>query len=301
MMAIFHYMIEETMEVFMDDFSVFEDSFSSCLTHLDKILKRCEDTNLVLNREKCHFMVKEGIVLSHKISKSRIKVDSAKVDVIAKLYHSTSVKVPLVCSDNCKFTMQDDPYLFKICADQVIRRCVHGQEAIDILMACHNGPIGGHHGANYTAKKVFHSGFYWPTIYHDAHNMVKSCDSCQCQGKISQKDEMAQNAIQLCEIFDVWGIDFMGPFMSSSCGIQVLSNSKLELLVLNGVKDSVIPTNDDNKFEHVLRRKDSLCKKRVHVDKLDVLFGLRFTHFKTPIGVALLYKLMFEIYACHPT
>ncbi|GJV09376.1 reverse transcriptase domain-containing protein [Tanacetum coccineum] len=92
MMAIFHYMIEETMEVFMDDFSVFEDSFSSCLTHLDKILKRCEDTNLVLNREKCHFMVKEGIVLSHKISKSRIKVDSAKVDVIAKLYHSTSVK-----------------------------------------------------------------------------------------------------------------------------------------------------------------------------------------------------------------
>ncbi|GKB90506.1 reverse transcriptase domain-containing protein [Tanacetum coccineum] len=109
----------------------------------------------------------------------------------------------------------DDPYLFRICADQMIRRCVYGQEAVDILTACHNGPTGGHHGANYTAKKVFDSGFYWPTIYRDAHDMVKSCDSCQRQGKISQKDEMPQNAIQVCEIFDVWGIDFMGPFPSS--------------------------------------------------------------------------------------
>ncbi|GJU28286.1 reverse transcriptase domain-containing protein [Tanacetum coccineum] len=67
MMAIFHDMIEETMEVFMDDFSVFGDSFSSCLSHLDKMLKRCEDTNIVLNWEKYHFMVKEGIVLGHKI------------------------------------------------------------------------------------------------------------------------------------------------------------------------------------------------------------------------------------------
>ncbi|GJQ91280.1 retrovirus-related pol polyprotein from transposon TNT 1-94 [Tanacetum coccineum] len=92
MMAIFHDMIEETMEVFMDDFSVFGDSFSSCLSHLDKMLKRCEDTNLVLNWEKCHFMVKEGIVLGHKISKSEIEVDRAKVDVIAKLPHPTTVK-----------------------------------------------------------------------------------------------------------------------------------------------------------------------------------------------------------------
>ncbi|GJU36856.1 reverse transcriptase domain-containing protein [Tanacetum coccineum] len=109
----------------------------------------------------------------------------------------------------------DDPFLFKICADQVIRRCVHGQEAVDILKACHNGPTGGHHGPNYTAKKVFDSGFYWPTIYRDAHDLVKSCDSCQRHGKISQKDEMPQNAIQVCEIFDVWGIDFMGSFPSS--------------------------------------------------------------------------------------
>ncbi|GKC04578.1 reverse transcriptase domain-containing protein [Tanacetum coccineum] len=79
MMAIFHDMIEETMEVFMDDFLVFRDSFSSCLSHLDKMLKWCEDTNLVLNWEKYHFMVKEGNVLGHKISKSEIKVDKAKI------------------------------------------------------------------------------------------------------------------------------------------------------------------------------------------------------------------------------
>ncbi|GJR16439.1 reverse transcriptase domain-containing protein [Tanacetum coccineum] len=92
MMAIFHDMIEKTMEVFMDDFSVVGDSFTYCLSHLDKMLKRCEDTNLVLNWEKCHFMVKEGIVLGHKISKSGIEVDRAKVDVIAKLPHPTTVK-----------------------------------------------------------------------------------------------------------------------------------------------------------------------------------------------------------------
>ncbi|GJX23030.1 reverse transcriptase domain-containing protein, partial [Tanacetum coccineum] len=92
MMAIFHDMIEKTMEVFMDDFSVFGDSFASCLSNLEKMLKRCEDTNLVLNWEKCHFMCREGIVLGHKISKSGIEVDRAKVDVIAKLPHPTTVK-----------------------------------------------------------------------------------------------------------------------------------------------------------------------------------------------------------------
>ncbi|GJR52561.1 reverse transcriptase domain-containing protein [Tanacetum coccineum] len=92
MVAIFHDMIEKTMEVFMDDFSVFGDSFSSFFSHLDKVLQRCEDTNLVINWEKCHFMVKEGIDLGHKISKTGIEVDKAKVDVIAKLPHPTTVK-----------------------------------------------------------------------------------------------------------------------------------------------------------------------------------------------------------------
>nr|GFA17826.1 reverse transcriptase domain-containing protein [Tanacetum cinerariifolium] len=92
MLAIFHDMVEKTMEIFMDDFSVFRNSFENCLSRLDKMLQRCEDTNLSLNWEKSHFMVKEGIVLGHKISKNRIEVDRAKVDVIAKLPHPTTVK-----------------------------------------------------------------------------------------------------------------------------------------------------------------------------------------------------------------
>nr|GEY56215.1 hypothetical protein [Tanacetum cinerariifolium] len=92
MMAIFHDMIEQTMEVFMDDFSVFGNSFSTCLTNLEKMLKWCEDTKLALNWEKSHFMVKEGIVLGHKISKKGIEVDKAKIKVISKLSHPTTVK-----------------------------------------------------------------------------------------------------------------------------------------------------------------------------------------------------------------
>nr|GEU81276.1 reverse transcriptase domain-containing protein [Tanacetum cinerariifolium] len=300
------------IKVFMDDFSVFGNSFETCLTHLDKMLKRCKDTNLCLNWEKSHFIVKEGSVLSHKISKNRIEVHKAKVDVIAKLPHPTTVKGAILGQQKIKhfqpihyasktmtdaqahytttekellsrgvlllqefditvhdkkgaenlaadhlsqlknphqrvldkkeinetFPLEtlnmvsfrgdsstswfadfanyhagnfivkgmssqqknkffkdvkhyfwDDPFMFKICADQVIRRCVHGQEAIDILKACHNGPTGGHHGLNYTAKKVFDSGFYWPTIYCDPYDLVKSCDACQRQGNISQRNK----------------------------------------------------------------------------------------------------------------
>nr|GEY30909.1 reverse transcriptase domain-containing protein [Tanacetum cinerariifolium] len=92
MLAIFHDMVDKTMEVFMDKFSVFGNSFENFLSRLDKMLQRCEDTNLSLNWEKSHVMVKEGIVLGHKISKNGIEVDRAKVDVIAKLPHPTTVK-----------------------------------------------------------------------------------------------------------------------------------------------------------------------------------------------------------------
>ena len=92
MMAIFSDMVERTIEVFMDDFSIVGLSFDDCLENLRAVLRRCEETNLVLNWEKCHFMVREGIVLGHKISARGIEVDIAKVEVIEKLPPPTSVK-----------------------------------------------------------------------------------------------------------------------------------------------------------------------------------------------------------------
>nr|GEY09885.1 reverse transcriptase domain-containing protein [Tanacetum cinerariifolium] len=114
MMDVFHDMIEKTMEVFMDDFSVFRNSFGTCLSHLEKMLKRCEDTNLYLNYEKNYFMVKEGIVLGHKISKDGIEVDKAKVDVIAKLPHPTTVKGIRSFLGHAGFYRRFTQYLSKI-------------------------------------------------------------------------------------------------------------------------------------------------------------------------------------------
>nr|GEW39717.1 hypothetical protein [Tanacetum cinerariifolium] len=114
---------------------------------------------------------------------------------IANFHMGNFIKKGLTSQQKKKFFKDvkhyfwDDPYLFQIFTDQIIRRCVHEQEAFDILKACHKGPSGGHHGANLTAKK---------------------------------RDEMPQNSIHVCEIFDIWGIDFMWPFPSSKGSKYIL-------------------------------------------------------------------------------
>ncbi|GKE97616.1 reverse transcriptase domain-containing protein, partial [Tanacetum coccineum] len=184
-----------------------------------------------------------------------------------------------------------------------------GKEAMDILEACHHGPTGGHHGPNYTAKKVFDSGFFWPTIYCDAHDMVKNCDACQRQGKISQRDEMPQNLIQICEIFDVWGINFMRPFPSSRGNKYILVAVDY---VSKWVEAKALPTNDarvvvkflkqlfsrfgtpraiNDQFSKVSNRDLKRILERIvgerrakWANKLDdALWAFR-TNFKTPIG-----------------
>nr|GEZ45241.1 reverse transcriptase domain-containing protein [Tanacetum cinerariifolium] len=145
-----------------------------------------------------------------------------------------------------------------------------------------DGPTGGHYGANYTAKKVFDSGFYWPTIYKDAFELVKNCNSCQRQGKISQKDEMPQNAIQVCEIFDVWGIDFMGPFLNSKGNKYILvAVGYLSKWVEAKMSGQVEVTNRG--LKRILER--TVGENRaLWTDKLDdALWAFR-TAFKTLIG-----------------
>nr|GEW62346.1 DNA-directed DNA polymerase [Tanacetum cinerariifolium] len=192
MMSIFHDMIEKIMKVFMDDFLVFGDSFSSCLTNLDKMLNRCEETNLVLNWEKCHFMCREGIVLGHKISKSGIEVDRAKVDVIAKLPHPTTVKGVRSFLGH-KLT-----------------------EALILVVPDWNLPF---------------------KLMCDASDNVIGAEA----GKISQRDEIPQNSIQVCEVFDIKGIDFMGPFPSSKGNIYILVAVDY---LSKWVEAKALPTND---------------------------------------------------------
>ncbi|KAM1667753.1 hypothetical protein ACFX1S_046951 [Malus domestica] len=449
MVSIFSDYVESIIEIFMDDFSVFGNSFDNCLDNLTLILKRCVETNLVLNWEKCHFMVKQGIVLGHIISERGIEVDKSKIDLVRYLPSLTSVRevrsflghagfyqrfikdfskiaqplcrllqkevpfefnkaceqafnhlkdllttVPIITppdwsipfelmcdasdyalgavlgqrknklphviyyasrtlndaqlnysttekellavvfaldkfrsyligtkvivftdhaalkylftkkeaklrlirwmlllqefdieikdkkgSDNvvadhlsrlvreekilpisetfpdeqllsiqvsapwyadlvnylvtkqvpstlnkfqrdklkkdARFYVWDDPYLWKYCSDQVIRRYVHESDFHSILSFCHTYACGGHFGTQRTAFKVLECGFYWPTLFKDARTFCLTCDRCQ-------RDQMPQVPIFVVEIFYVWGIDFVGLFPSSFGFIYIL-------------------------------------------------------------------------------
>ncbi|GJW93022.1 reverse transcriptase domain-containing protein [Tanacetum coccineum] len=312
MIAIFQDMLETSMEVFMDDFLVFRDSFDSCLANLEQMLVRWKQAHLVLNWEKCHFMVTKGIVLGYKVSSTGLEVDKAKINVITKLPPPTNVKAvrsflghvgfyrrfikyfskisrpmtkllekdavfnfnkecieayellkekltnaPIMVSpdwsqpfklmcDASDFAVRavlrqregkhfrpihfasktlnsaqqnytvtekelhavhyfwDEPYLFKMCPDGMIRRCVYRAKTRKILDECHHGPTGGHYGPSTTAKKVFDAGFYWLTIFKEAHTLVQNCDACQRSGSLLRRDEMPQNSIKVSEIFDIW-------------------------------------------------------------------------------------------------
>ena len=92
MLSIFNDMVDHFLEIFMGDFSIFGDSFDDCLTNLENVLNRCEEKNLVLNWEKCHFMVTNGIVLSHIVSSKGIKVEKSKIELISNLPTPKSIK-----------------------------------------------------------------------------------------------------------------------------------------------------------------------------------------------------------------
>ncbi|BBN70425.1 hypothetical protein Prudu_1472S000500, partial [Prunus dulcis] len=98
---------------------------------------------------------------------------------------------------------------------QVIRRCVPEGDFKSILEFCHSHACGGHFGAKKTASKVLQSGFFWPTLFKDAYVFCASCDRCQRMGNLHARNQMPLTNILIIDIFDVWGIDFMGPFPTS--------------------------------------------------------------------------------------
>ncbi|PIN00904.1 DNA-directed DNA polymerase [Handroanthus impetiginosus] len=478
MMAIFTDMVENCLEVFMDNFSVYGDSFDECLNNLSSVLKRCEDTNLVLNWEKCHFMVQEGIVLGHKVSNRGIEVDKAKLETIEKLPPPTSVKgvrsflghagfyrrfikdfskiskplcnllekdipfnfndacfdafndlkgrlisAPIITVPDCDFavgavlgqrkdkifrsiyyaskTLNDaqlnytttekellavvfafdkfrsylvrtkvivytdhaairyliekkdanpwlilwvlllqefdleirdrkgtenqiadhlsrlespaktdepnlindnfpdeqllamvasnvpwyadivnyltcgiipfdlstqqkkkilfdtrryfwnDPFLLKQGPDNILRRCVPEIEMNDILEQCHASPYGGHFHGDRTAAKILQSGFFWPNLFKDAHSFVANCDRCQRTRNISRRHEMPLNTILEVELFDVWGIDFMGPFVPSFGNMYILVAVDY---VSKWVEAAAVPNNDSKVVVNFIKK-----------------------------------------------
>ncbi|KFK22159.1 hypothetical protein AALP_AAs43032U000600 [Arabis alpina] len=285
MMSIFIDMIEDYMEVFMDDFSVYGSSVKECLGNLEKVLARCEEKHLVLNWKKYHFMVNSGIVLGHKVSEAGIEVDRAKIEVMTSLQPPTCVKsvrsflghagfyrrfmkdfsknarplTSLLCKDvnfvfdaDClaafeqikqalvsapivqppdwtlPFEVMCDASDFAVGAvlgqkkDKKLHaiyyasrtlddaRCIAEPETQDVLFHYHGSDYAGHFASFKIASKV--------------------PDACQRRGKISRRHEMPQNFILEVEVFDCWGIDFMGPFPSSvdyvSKWVEAISSPK---------------------------------------------------------------------------
>ena len=116
----------------------------------------------------------------------------------------------------------DDPYLFKYCPDQIIRRCIPNCDQSKIISFCHDHACGGHFSGKKTAAKVLQCGFYWPTIFHDTYVYCKACERCQKLGSLTKRNMMPLNPILIIDIFDVWGIDFMGPFPNSFGNLYIL-------------------------------------------------------------------------------
>ena len=109
----------------------------------------------------------------------------------------------------------EEPFLFKYCADQKIRKCLPEEEQQGILSHCHESACGGHFVSQKTANKALQSGFYRPSLFKEAHQMFQVCNRCQRLGKLSRRHMMPLNPILVVELFNVWGIDFMGPFPTS--------------------------------------------------------------------------------------
>jgi hypothetical protein len=136
------------------------------------------------------------------------------VNYIVAGYIPPGVDKKMIIRDS-RLHLWDDPYLYRVCADGLLRRCIPAFETWKILECCHSPPYGGHYGAFCTNAKVWQSDFYWPTRYDYAKSFVRRCSRCQKHGNINARDAMLLTFNLKIDIFDVWSIDFMGPFRNS--------------------------------------------------------------------------------------
>uniref|UniRef100_A0A2N9HU83 Integrase catalytic domain-containing protein n=1 Tax=Fagus sylvatica TaxID=28930 RepID=A0A2N9HU83_FAGSY len=116
----------------------------------------------------------------------------------------------------------DDPYLFKYCPDQILRRCIPDNETLSVIKFCHTKACGGHFSVKKTTAKILQCGFYWPTMFKDTYSFCKGCLECQKLGRVTRRNMMLMSPILKIEVFYCWGIDFMGPFPQSFGNLYIL-------------------------------------------------------------------------------
>ncbi|XP_070050474.1 uncharacterized protein [Nicotiana tomentosiformis] len=283
-------MVERFVEVFMDDFSVFGCSFDNCLMNLDKVLarwtkqrwkrlKNCphrhsskvfavswamqfDDACLKAFEELKGRLVTAPIIIAPDWAHPfELMCDASDIAIGAILgqrrdtvFHSIYYARKTLNPAQMNYIVTEKELLAVV---RAFDKCVTEEEMNAILHDCHASPYGGHHGGDRTAQKVLQSGFYWPKLFMDAHAFVKKYDSFQRIGTITKKHEIPLQIILAVELFDVWRIDFMGPFPYSNGHRYIL------VYVSKWVEAISLPTNDAKVVVNFVKK---------HI----------FTHFGTP-------------------